>query len=446
MRMRITIAGIVAGVLCFLPLRFIYYNLEPAQYVQFWPDAAQAAQYPTWMETAILIFCGVILFVFGWIAARWNWAGNWRSSLLSGAGSGLLAGCLLFDFIGVFHYGLQAQSEVLMNYSNPLTELEGMRILLEAVFKTGTSLYLNFMRIVLNCTGLGALGGLSSALIDVQDFWGREPRRPDGWLFRLNAYLLAILGVVNLVVTIAVLQTLWEKALDTTLKYAEQYNLQFGSDFTQILFLPAGYLVGMISILLPVSFTWGWIYRTWRKQRRPGVLSGLWVLVTGGGVLYALYNSIKTAGSFPLDIYFGLIPQALVLVIGVVLGLMMEDRSAGDHLRFSDWLGFGLGYGILGGTQIMMGTVAYAVSLVLITIENIPHLTTTGMVTQNPTEQVRQLFSFQSKMAGAAISSSLIIGLILAGLVSFIRRIFKIKESNDEQPQVTSESIMSFYE
>src|SRR5512138_3275369 len=199
MRVRTVITGIFAGILCLVVLRFQFYSIELPRLVPGWQVAPQTAYLSDWITQAILVFCVITLFSFGWVAARWNWGENWQASLQSGAGVGLLAGCIIFDFVGVPWYSLEGQSQILMNSYTPVSKKEGTRIVIEAVMQTGLLLYGNLILVVLVCTVVGGLGGLISALLTRQDFWGKDPRGPADWLFHLNTYLLAILGFLNLI-------------------------------------------------------------------------------------------------------------------------------------------------------------------------------------------------------------------------------------------------------
>lgn len=171
MRIRIAMAGVMAGAICFVALYVQYYRFAPADFVPGWPYAIQAAILPPWTSTVVTLFCAVTLFSFGWVAARWNWAETWQASVLAGAGAGTIAGCLAYGMIGIFWYGIQGQSAVLKNFYESVTEAEGTRIVVEAIFLTGHLVYMRFIQSVSACILLGAFGGLASALVDVKDVW-----------------------------------------------------------------------------------------------------------------------------------------------------------------------------------------------------------------------------------------------------------------------------------
>lgn len=424
MRVRTVISGIFAGILCLVVLRFQFYSIELPRVVPGWPVAPQTANLPAWIATAIQVFCGITLFSFGWVAARWNWGENWQASLQSGAGVGLLAGSIIFDFVGVPWYSLEGQSQILMNSYTPVSQTEGTRIVIESVMQTGLLLYGNFLLVVLVCTVVGGLGGLVSALLTRQDFWGKDPRRPADWLFHLNVYLLAILGFLNLIVSIAVLRLLWEKTLNSVTQLDKQYDVKWTLSNSAEMFALLGYLVGLIFVLLPVGITWGWIIRSWYLRKKSSLLAALWILGTIGGCAWLLSGPIRHGSMFSS---IEAVTLGLIFLIGLVVGLTSRERSDGFPYRFSDWVGYSLSFGILGGTQIVMGVVAYAVALSMIAIVNIPHLVRAEEMEKTPVNQVVALFDLQSSISINMMIAILVIGLILAGLVALIRNIFGMK-------------------
>jgi len=426
MRIRTVIAGILGAAICFPFLWLQYYRVAPAKFVLGW---AYVPPLPDWTTTAVFIFCGITIFAFGWVAARWNWDKNWKASLLSGAGAGSLAGCLIFDFIGAFWLGLSGQTEILQNFYNPLSEAEGMRILLEAVFKTGASIYLNFGSIILACTVAGLLGGLTSVLVDAKDFWGTRPRRPEGWLFRLPAYTLVVTGVLNMIVTIAVLRLLWEKSLNSAIEINKKYDIQWTPHAVKGDFLILSYMVGLLFILIPIGITWGWFIQNWRIRGKPNLLSLLWTIITVAGVGYVLSQYISNQYE-PYD-YMIFFPFVLILalIVSILIGLMTNLKNTdGSKPSFSDWVGHALAFGIFGGTQIVIGATAYAISLALIAIINIPHLVGTGLVEQSPVDQVRTLHGMLTGIARGFILVCIILGFIVAWLTSLFRAILGIKD------------------
>lgn len=145
MRIRVVSSGIVSGVFCLIALWFPWYMVEPAGIVPDWAYQNEAASFPDWLPTAVYAFCGLTIFAFGWVAARWNWSKTWRSSLLAGAGSGLIAGCIIYDFIGAFRFGVLGQEEILKVFYREVGETEGLTLLVDAISQTANMIYVNFI-------------------------------------------------------------------------------------------------------------------------------------------------------------------------------------------------------------------------------------------------------------------------------------------------------------
>jgi hypothetical protein len=424
MRVRTVITGLAAAAICLAALWVQYYNFQPSQIVPGWLDSNRAAQIPNWISTAVLLFCGVVLFLFGWVAARWNWADRWQRSLQFGAGMGLLAGCLIFDFIGVFWSSIKGQAEILSNFYNPLSEAEGTRILIQAILQTGSLLYVNFVLVVLACILLGGLGGIVSTIVDRKDFWGSDPRNPEGWLFRLPGYLLTLSGFINLIISIAVLSLLHRRMLNTVAQFAEKYETQLDVRFSSQLFQFFSNLAAWLFAFLPFGITWGWTLRRWLVRKKVDVSSAFWILLTAACLWLVSWYIAPDTFRQPLN----LLLLGFATLAGAFIGLLTRDRAEGFAYHLSDWVGYSLTYGILGGTQIVMGTLAYGLALALIGVVNIPHLTASGVVDKNPVDQVHSLYTIQSTSAALAILASIVVGLLFASLVSFLRTIFRVKD------------------
>ncbi len=439
MRIRIVICGCLSGVICIIPLYYRYYLIEPARVVLGWPNLYQAALLPPWFGYIVLSFCALMLFAFGWVAARWNWSGTWQASLNCGAGSGLLAGCLIYNYIGIFISSLHGQAPILQNFYNPLTEAEGTRILLDAMIKTQTLLSSNFIWIILICVCAGALGGLSSA-IDVKDFWGRSPRNPDGWLFRLSAYVMVFWGLLNLLVSVAVLGELGKKLQNTVLQYTEQFDVELGYTFDLEIFLQSTYLIGYLFALIPAGIIAGWFIRLWRLEGKPRIVPVVLMLIGSCVFIWLISPNALTRIENPTALFVGLISFVIFAFYVGVENIAKDSMGASPYL-LADWIGYGIGFGIIGGTQTMACVVSYSISTTMIGVMNIPHLVRGGIVEKSPIDQVIQLYSFQTNASTMIIIVSLVIGLTIALIVSFIRRLFQINsaKSSTWKPDSTRE-------
>lgn len=427
MRIRVVLCGIVAAAACILALRFPWYIVYPTNVAPDWYYLEFARGLPIWLETGVLIFCGFTLFTFGWVAARWTWAGNWRDSLLSGAGAGLIAGCLIYDFIGAFYYGLLGQENVLKAYSAQLTETKGMTLLIDAIASSAYYLYSNFLIVVVSCGVLCGVGGLASAF-DVGDVWGSSPRNPEGWLFRLTAYTLSVNGAVWTIVALAAVMVLQDSVTDIVIK-----NNLSGLSTMPVFITFTVYMVGLAMTLFPLSITWGWTIRSWRSAGLWRALYALWVVATFLMTAPIFVNFIRNGSvffDFPINgiaLPYDWIFTFLALVAGLAVGLLSPPTIAPDsRYRASDLLGYALAQGILGGTQIFISIPAYAFVLTLITIENIPHLLQTGIVEKSPTQQIVFLFKLMTSTVEFSMLVCLLGGLLFAAIISLIRKFLKI--------------------
>jgi hypothetical protein len=440
MRIRVVGSGIIAGLFCLTALWFPWYMAEPAGIVRDWTFQYEAANFPPWTSTAIIVFCALTVFAFGWVAARWNWASTWRSSLLDGAGSGLIAGCVAYNLIGAFHFGLIGQADILKMFYEKVGERQGLILLFEAVSSTAYLIFLNFIFIVFASTILGALGGLASA-IDLKDVWGKSPRNPHRWLFRLSAYTLSLSGVGVLVTTIAVFTILQESLTEGVINE----NL---TELTSPPFFVSAvaYLTGYVMILPAVGLTWGWIFRAWKSAGLWKLYYGVWLgasVLAVGWVLSGFVRFVSTGmmfdsfGFFPVSVLWLIV--LLSLVFGFLGGALSEPASHSDEkYNFYDWLGFGLTQGILGGTQLFVGVTAYSLAIVLISIENIPHLILSELVPSLPAQQVILMSRMMALASQVEMVACGIGGWIVGLVVLSFRKFLKIKpvEIKPEQEEV----------
>jgi hypothetical protein len=427
MRIRIVMSGIFAGVICISALWLPWYMEWPSEFTAEWKYFNYARNFPRWLETGMMVFCGVTLFAFGWTAARWNWEKNWRDSLLAGGEMGLIAGCIVYDLIGAFHYGLLGQSEVLGYFYVELTRMQGLTMLANAIFRSAGYMYQAFFIMTGASVIVGALGGLASAF-DLEDVWGSLPRTPQQWLFRLPAYTLVISGVLYYYLTAMVFSVFRYSVTDLVSETdASKLDLVY-----YLIFQKAPVFSAMIA-LLPLGITWGWIIRAWRGAKLWRVLYALWGLVSlglAGWLVISFFRTGRTAYSFStgfLISYYELIVAVCALAAGVVLGMLSGSITAPDSkYHFSDWLGYLLAQGIIGGTQIFVSVPAYALVISTVSIPNIPHLTFTGLSTASIANQISRLFLYLNALACSGFVLCILGGIIASGSVTLIRKFLKI--------------------
>lgn len=433
MRIRIVGSGLVSGLFCLTALWFPWYMAEPAGIAQDWTFQQSAANFPGWMSTAVTVFCALTVFAFGWVAARWNWAKTRRSSLLDGAGSGLIAGCVIYDFVGAFHFGLLGQADILKAFYREVGESEGLVLLFDAISATSSLVYLNFIAIVFACIFIGALGGLASA-IDLEDVWGKPPREPHRWLFRLSAYTLTLTGAGWLFLIIVVFSVFQDALFESMTNAANEGSLT-GLKMPPFFVAAVAYLTGFVMTLPAIGLTWGWIVRAWKGAGWWKPFYALWLAATFYVTGWAANSFIRYVSTGLMFETFGFYPLVILwlvvigsLVFGFLGGMLSEGApSTGGKYNFYDWLGYALTQGILGGTQAFMSVPAFALVFALVTIENIPHLTQTGIVELPPAGQVIQLFKVLTVTAQVLIVACAIGGWFFGLIILLIRKFLKIK-------------------
>jgi hypothetical protein len=436
MRVRTVTVGVVCGWICVLALRSQYLKIEMHRFVPGWPGAETAARIPPWSATAILLLCGFVLFAGGWVVARWNWAENWRRSLQAGSGMGFLAGCLIFDFVNTTWAGVRGHAAIFANFYDTFAPEVGAALLSSAMLQTGKLLYANLFLQLLAGTVLGGLGGIVSNLVDREDRWGSDPRNPQGWLFRMPTYLLALFGLINNLIGQATLRYLLNTLNNTVEQAAELSSVSADQAALGQFSLLSNLSLWLFSFL-PLGITWGWILRIWRKTHTLQILSVVWLIITTIGVLVLFWFIAPDLLTSLPDMFFLL----AAWLLGVYIGFTTEQRTEGFAYRVSDWVGYSIGYGVLSGTQLLSGVAAIAITFATLTIGNIDHFARMQPVdvTDTPVAQVTTFGAVQLLAGLIGILGSILLALVIAGFVSFLRTILGIKDVallSDEEHQV----------
>ncbi|NOH03206.1 MAG: hypothetical protein HND47_15210 [Chloroflexi bacterium] len=118
--------------------------------------------------------------------------------------------------------------------------------------------------------------------------------------------------------------------------------------------------------------------------------------------------------------------------MGIGAGLISTPVTEGiEKYRASDWLGYILAQGILGGTQLFVSFPAYYFLISLATV-NIPHLVSSGVVEQTPSQQILQISQTLTALANFLIAISAAGGWILGLVILLIRKFLKIHPVQQE--------------
>ena len=431
MRIRVVISGIIAGAISQFILKFMIFNIRLGEIVPGWLTVKPAVELPAWLGLALIGMACFVIFIFGWIAARWNWSRTWNASFLSGAGSGLIAGALAFCFIGAFHAGIEGQIGILTGIQHPVSETEAVAILLDSLGLTALRNYGHLGIYLFGGALSGALGGLVS-MVDRNDVWGRPVSACDPWLFRLSAYGLTLSGLANLIVTIAVVNVFDDVGNQAMLENNLGEEVTYWPGIVSILAIYTGVLL----MYAPVAMTWGWTLRNWIVEQRRNFIAGLWFVVTLG---YVLYWTVSYALEISDIAFFMLrVIGFIFLILGIFTAIGWSVKPAPEsewtHYTFGDHLAYALTGGILGGVQVAGGVMTYAISVTQISISNMSVLFNLDEpVTSTLVEQINLLYSLQIQLSLVAMGISMTLGLLFSLVLGFIRWAFK-KEKKTQSP------------
>jgi sorbitol-specific phosphotransferase system component IIC len=236
-------------------------------------------------------------------------------------------------------------------------------------------------------------------------------------------------GFINLIITIAVMELFTDRLMNTAIQMNEHYGIALSNTFDKADLLQFTYLVGWSFAFLPAGMIAGWFIRLYRQS------GGLpYWSITGLVLLLASLLTIIffiSPGMFSSRVTSSALVIALMvaIVLAALVGLMTRDEAEGFPYHNSDWFGYLIGYMILGGTQVVMGVVAFALPATLIGIVNIPHLINGEFVDQAPVNQVSTYFGVQTAVTAAAMLLTAVFALIIVNLVSFSRSFLDIRET-----------------
>jgi len=276
---------------------------------------------------------------------------------------------------------------------------------------------------------MGILGGFVSAILRLKERWGTPPRNPEGWLFRLPAYLLMIFGFLSLTGTFALLKAFINLLTEAPVGALDYFFIELINTIEQPEFMRPAYLVGWYFTLLPAGLIVGWFIRL--------IQDGGKITLSSFSGLTLLVITLMVAGHFIAPGMFSsrsiFLTMVLALLVATLMagwvGLVMRDESEGFRYHTSDWFGFLLGYGIMGGTQLMMTILVYVISLLGPTFLNIGRLIEGNTLDPSAiTKYINRYFIIHGVIVIVAMSITSFIAFIIANLVTFYRSVFDIRE------------------
>ena len=407
MKSRTVFIGCLAGLIANRLLFPVFTDFLPG-YI----GLAFTQQIPT--QNVALLLCvlsALVILAGGYVAARLEWARTWQRAIPRGVHVGLLAGCLAYLFSGAgAAAGIFGQKEILLGLNAPIaSESAGIGLLAQGVVNTAVWTQVMFWVIMVPSVLLGAFGGLLS-LIEKSPGWMLEPAPKNPDLERLVVYSVGVFGVINLVILVAVMTLLPGVTQKAILENKTSTN-GFLAPPSFILILPL--ITAVIGLIPSVILSIKWAIQAWGQPgERFKVKTWLWIIGVFALLLLLvnLYLALAVVGGSAIII---------ALAVWAFRQKGTSPQSSAGSFRPNtplDYLASALTQGILCGTLTTVSMVAYSLSLVLIAIVDIPHLTLSGAVESTASEQILSLYTTLGSynLAFPAIGS--LIGLIVAGI------------------------------
>jgi hypothetical protein len=305
--------------------------------------------------------------------------------------------------------GVLGQKEILLSLETPIaSESAGISLLVLGVVNAAVLTQVSFWVVMIPALALGALGGLIS-LLEKSPGWMSQPTSKHPDLERVVVYSFGSFGIFNLVVFMAVM-TLMPGITQKAILENQTPTAGLLAAPPSILILP---LVTAAACLIPsLILAIRWAFEAWNQ---PGERFKVKVWL-GTLLLFALLLLFISL-SFALAIIgiFALIAVAIWALKRKGTPTPASTESFKPYTPL-DYLASGLAQGILCGTLPVVLSIAYALSLVLIAIVDIPHLTLTGVVNSTAREQVMSLYTTMGGYSVILLLGASAIGLVIVAI------------------------------
>lgn len=414
MKPRLVFVSLLAGLLASQILSVVFKDIWP-RYIA--PQFVTPGINPdlAWVGYAL---AALLIFASGYASARLEWSRSWKDAVQTGVGAGLLAGSLAYLLSSASAAsGLMGQKEILLSIPRTIAnDHEGLKLLIQGVVNTIVWVQVFFWVFLLSSIILGGLGGLFSRL-EGPGGWGKAPAPKALFLSRLTVYPLGFFAIFNLAITFAGMGLMPDTIARTVENVGAVDGLLLPVWATFVLPL----ITAMVFLIVCLILIMQSLFQSWQhsEKRFPMKIA----LVLSGLVMLPLIVTVSYQLAWLI--------LATLVVIGLVLWFAQRlqppniDKEAGETQPYSllDVLASALTQGIVSSVAGIGSLVAHALTLVLIAVVNIPHLTKSGPLESTAQEQIASLYTTSSVQNISFLIVASIVGLIVAAVGVWIRRL-----------------------
>lgn len=406
MHTRLVFVNLLAGYVAGGSLAIIFREIWPGY---IFPQFSSGNLNPglSWLAYGL---AAILALVSGYISAKLEWAKNRMEAVKIGAIGGFVYGCITYLVSNApAAAGMMGQQEVLLGTLRFMRNRnEGIQILLDSVFYTALWNSAIFWGILLASILLGSLGGLLATIEETPN-WGSRPAWKGPHLGRMIVNTINFFSIITMGVIFGAYGPLQDVVFKTFRQYG-YHNTSFRDNM--ILGLPAGSTLIWIGICCFLITSW--MISDWRIEKEKGrvikkliwfaVFTGLYFLATDRQIFWITLAAIGLAALIAGLVHLFLPPrQEAVLEPPRKFNLL-------DLLAASGFIGVGI------SAMLMSNLIGYALSLTMISVESINHLTKTGGLNYNAKGQIENLFDLLTNTTLAGVATFFVLGLVIVGI------------------------------
>ena len=359
MNRRVLVAGSLGGLLSAVVLAFPLYFILPASYVADWSTIPSTVGPFGYGVAALIAICT------GYIGARWSWTPAGERRIQVGIAGGMLAGLVVFVFIGSGAAGVAGIAPLLRHGAKAAaTDQAMLELLANSVVGITWWTYLALLGLVSAGALLGGVGGAIAAG-EASGGWGSAPRQMHIGVLQSAAATLLLATVLSLIV----LSAMFTLQLQTINESVQNANFTTALPATGVLDWPLG--VNLVVLLGAVNWNWQQIARTWRhsktRDRARARISAFLTFVIPAAALVLcptispglLFNPIFLVGALAVWV----INVSGIWQVRLSKAVAVRDGRA-EAFSMQDALDFVLLHWLVVVVQVMIGATAVALSTV----------------------------------------------------------------------------------